>query len=202
MQFNQEITFITDGGDNVRELPQFLSPRSEHILDWFHITMKITVIKQMAKSVMGKDFVGFEKEVDSMKWFLWHGNTFKALGILDSLDFDLAVFEEDKNTERHKLWKTVDEFSEYINTNSPFIPDYSERYNHREAVSSAVAESAVNEIISRRMAKKQQMRWTQKGAHQLLQVRTKTLNNELRDSFERWYPKMAANKRENLLLAA
>ena len=34
------------------------------------------------------------------------------------------------------------------------------------------------------------------------QVRTKTLNNELRDSFERWYPKMAANKRENLLLAA
>jgi hypothetical protein len=52
------------------------------------------------------------------------------------------------------------------------------------------------------MAKKQQMRWTQKGAHQLLQVRTKTLNNELRDSFERWYPKMAANKRENLLLAA
>jgi hypothetical protein len=202
LQLNQEITFITDGGDNVRELPQFLSPRSEHILDWFHITMKITVIKQMAKSIMGKDFVDFEKEVDSMKWFLWHGNTLKALNILDYLDLELAVFEKDKNTEKHKLWKTVNEFSDYINANSPFIPDYSERYNHGEAVSSAVAESAVNEIISRRMAKKQQMRWTQKGAHQLLQVRTKTLNNELRDSFERWYPKMAANKRENLLLAA
>jgi hypothetical protein len=70
------------------------------------------------------------------------------------------------------------------------------------AVSSADAESAVNEIISRRMAKKQQMRWTQKGAHHLLQVRTKTLNNELIYSFERWYPKMAANKNENLPLAA
>lgn len=202
LQLNQGLTFITDGGDNVRDLPHYLSPRSEHILDWFHITMKITVIKQMAKSVMGKDLVDLEKKVDSMKWFLWHGNTFKALSILESIDFDLAVFGEENNNEKHKLWKTVSEFFEYINTNSPFIPNYSERYNHGEAVSSAVAESAVNEIISRRMAKKQQMRWTQKGAHHLLQVRTKTLNNELRDSFERWYPKMAVNKSENLLLAA
>ena len=111
---------------------------------------------------MGKDFVDFEEKVDSIKWFLWHGNTFKALNILESLDFDLdlAVFGEENNNEKHKLWKTVSEFFEYVNTNSSFIPNYSERYNHGEAVSSAVAESAVNEIISRRMAKKQQMRWT------------------------------------------
>lgn len=40
------------------------------------------------------------------------------------------------------------------------------------------------------MSKKQQMRWTKKGAHLLLQVRIKTLNNELRKSFCKWYPKM------------
>lgn len=34
------------------------------------------------------------------------------------------------------------------------------------------------------------MRWTQKGAHSLLQVRIKTINNELGDSFKSWYPKM------------
>ena len=91
------------------------------------------------------------------------------------------------------LNSAVSEFHQYIKLNESFIPNYSERYNHNEAVSSAVAESTVNEMISRRMAKKQQMRWTQKGAHLLLQVRTKTLNNELKNSFKCWYPKMGEN---------
>ena len=38
------------------------------------------------------------------------------------------------------------------------------------------------------MVKKQQMRWTPKGAHLLLQVRTRVLNDELGDAFRRWYP--------------
>jgi len=60
----------------------------------------------------------------------------------------------------------------------------------------------VNEVVSRRMAKKQQMRWTQKGVHLLLQVRTKTLNNEIKDSFKNWYPKMDQNVGDPLSLAA
>ena len=36
----------------------------------------------------------------------------------------------------------------------------------------------------------------------LLQVRTKTLNNELRDSFKNWYPKMDPNFDASLPLAA
>ena len=107
---------------------------------------------------------------------------------------------ENKNHEQQNLWKTVSEFREYINLNESFIPNYSERYNHDEAVSLAVTESIVNEIISRRMAKKKQMRCTQKGAHHLLQVRTKTLNNELEDSFKRWYPKMKQNNTDSLSL--
>jgi len=34
----------------------------------------------------------------------------------------------------------------------------------------------VNQVISKRMVKKQQMRWTESGAHNLLQIRTKVLN--------------------------
>ena len=37
----QQVIFISDGGDTVRELPAFLRPRFEHILDWFHIAMQI-----------------------------------------------------------------------------------------------------------------------------------------------------------------
>ena len=37
--------------------------------------------------------------------------------------------------------------------------------------------------------KKQQMQWTLKGAHLLLQTRTRVLNNELEDVFRRWFPR-------------
>jgi len=37
------------------------------------------------------------------------------------------------------------------------------------------------------MVKKQQMRWTKKGAHHLLQLRVKTSNEELRECFCEWY---------------
>jgi hypothetical protein len=38
------------------------------------------------------------------------------------------------------------------------------------------------------MVKKQQMRWTPRGAHLLLQVRTRTLNSDLAAIFRAWYP--------------
>ena len=36
----QQVIFLSDGGDTVRELPAYLHPHSEHILDWFHIAMR------------------------------------------------------------------------------------------------------------------------------------------------------------------
>jgi len=43
---------------------------------------------------------------------------------------------------------------------------------------SSIAESAVNLVVSHRMAKKQQMRWTDEGAHCLAQARVAVLNEE------------------------
>lgn len=42
-------------------------------------------------------------------------------------------------------------------------------------------ESAVNSLVGKRMVKKQQMRWSFKGAHMLMQVRPADLNGDLRD---------------------
>jgi len=40
LQMNQTITFLSDGGDTVRDLQFYHTPFSEHVLDWFHITMR------------------------------------------------------------------------------------------------------------------------------------------------------------------
>jgi hypothetical protein len=49
----------------------------------------------------------------------------------------------------------------------------------------------VNAVISKRFAKRQQMQWTKRGAHLLLQTRTRTLDGTLRSLFEEWYPGLA-----------
>jgi hypothetical protein len=55
-----------------------------------------------------------------------------------------------------------------------------------------VRDLQVNQVISKRFVKKQQMRWTKKGGHLLLQVRAQVLNEDLRPTFERWYPAMTS----------
>ncbi len=82
------------------------------------------------------------------------------------------------------------EFSNYIGANKTFIPNYGDRYHHGETISTAFVESTVNYVVSKRMVKKQQMRWSERGAHLLLQVRTQVLNEDLRNTFRRWYPGM------------
>jgi len=200
LQLNQAITFLSDSGDTVRTLQLYLSPQAEHILDWFHITMRIMVMKQMAATVKTMSDSNLTEELDSVKWYLWHGNVFRALEIVEGIGFDLDP--EAKNNSESKLMDALEDFDTYIRNNSALIPDYSDRYHYNEVISTAFVESTVNEVVSKRMVKKQQMRWTQKGAHLLLQVRIKTLNQELRESFCRWYPKMEKGIETGLALVA
>lgn len=204
LQMNQALTFVTDGGETVRELPLYLSPESEHLIDWFHITMRLTVLGQYAKGVVWTACPELDDEEDGLgpaprtteallthiekiKWLLWHGNVFRALHALDDLSMDLEC-EETPSAE--KCWAAVEAFHGYIEANQPWIPNYGERYRCGEVISSAFVESAVNQVLSKRFVKQQQMRWTEGGAHLLLQVRTQVLNDELHTTFARWYPGM------------
>jgi hypothetical protein len=51
MTDNQQVVFLSDGGENIRDLPRYLNPQAEHILDWFHSTMRLTVLRQMTRSL-------------------------------------------------------------------------------------------------------------------------------------------------------
>ena len=53
-QMNQQITFLSDGGDTVRDLQLYLNPHAEHLLDWFHLAMRLTVLQQTAKGLPEK----------------------------------------------------------------------------------------------------------------------------------------------------
>jgi hypothetical protein len=59
--------------------------------------------------------------------------------------------------------------------------------NHlRDEVHPGFVESAINQVVSKRMVKKQQMRWTDCGAHLLLQVRIRVLNEDWHSTLSPW----------------
>jgi len=193
MQANQDITFLTDGGEEVRALTERISPCSEHVLDWFHITMRITVLGQFAKGVAQHDEAAgaqLTKELERIKWKLWHGNTTGAQEVIGDFEADLFDLEVDYPNLR-KFITAAREFGAYITSNMASLINYGERYRSGEHISSAFVEATVNAVVSKRFAKKQQMQWTRRGAHLLLQTRTRTLDGTLRSTFERWFPGLA-----------
>jgi len=190
----QSIRFVSDGGDTVRNLQQHLHGEGEHWLDWFHITMRITVMRQMAKSITSAEVIDLPARIDRdlarMKWLLWHGNHVDGADAADLITWDLEL--ADNKDAAAKLDKALGEFSGYIRKNADFIANYGDKWRNGERISSGFTESAINQVLSRRMVKKQQMRWTKRGAHLLLQTRTQTLNGDLRKCFQRWHPDMKA----------
>jgi hypothetical protein len=63
-------------------------------------------------------------------------------------------------------------------------------------------ESSVNEIIAKRMNKKQQMRWNRATVQPFLDVPTAVLNDTLEDAFRHHYPGFhPANGNEAVALA-
>jgi hypothetical protein len=78
---------LRTGGSDVREVQQHLNPEAEHYLDWFHLTMQITVMGQYAK---GREMTPEKRDEalklrESVKHYLWHGNVARARGKLEDL---------------------------------------------------------------------------------------------------------------------
>ena len=81
LQANQDVTFLTDGGEEVRSLTELVTPEAEHVLDWFHIAMRLTVLEQYARGVAHHDAdqgARLLRELERTKWLLWHGNGHRA----------------------------------------------------------------------------------------------------------------------------
>ena len=151
--------------------------------------------KELRKSIL--------EELEGVKWYLWHGNVFKALQRIEDLLDDIFVLADDEKKTcpvALKLYKMMEEFETYIRNNEGMIPNYGERWRYGESISSSFVESTVNQVISKRFVKKQQMRWTPKGAHLLLQIRTKVLNRELRQKFQQWYSGLTPFPEQNIPL--
>ena len=207
---NQQVEFFTDGAPVLRSLTSYLSAESSHILDWFHLTMRLTVLHQYALDVAQVDAAGgkaLQDGLHSIKWHLWHGNAERAVEKIMDLDDALATHQDDplvakKYSKLKPLTRLVADFQTHVEQNSGFVVDYAERHRYGERISTGFVESAVNQVLAKRLVKRQQMQWTKKGAHLLVQACTKVLNEEWEACFRHQYPGFRPLTAEPLPMAA
>ena len=114
--------------------------------------MRLTVLHQCALGFAQVDAAGgkaFQEGLTSIKWHLWHGNAERALEKILGLDDALATHQDDplvarKYSKCKPLARLLADFHTYVEQNSGFIVDYSERQRYGERVSTGFVESAVN----------------------------------------------------------
>ena len=196
-----EVTVLSDGAEIMKRLPKALPQPTTHIIDWFHIAMKIQPLQQVADHIVrwrdagNSEMAQVDANVRSLKWKLWHGQTDRALDQLETMTSEFAKLRERGNLSATRLLHLAHPLLTYVRSNKSAIINYGARYRSGRRIATALAESGVNSLVARRMVKKQQMQWSKRGAHLLLQVRAAVLNGDLGERLTYKPPKQAHRSR-------
>jgi hypothetical protein len=142
LQMNQEITFLSDGDDTLRQLQLDMSPKATHILDWHHVTMKLTVLSQYGKGLVQCEAVlgePIQDQIERLKWALWHGQVDKALGKIDDLETSIEPCSE-RYPRFPRLVKALSALRTYVVNNRHLIPNDGKRYRNGEPIATGFVE--------------------------------------------------------------
>lgn len=186
-------TVLCDGDPGLWNLQRQVMPNATLVLDWFHIAMRFEHALQAARGLgagTSGDYLRSHpiRELESSKWKLWHGRSSTCLGRLARLShwFDATHVRAIGGAAAAR--QHINDLIEYLCANRLALVNYGRRHHDQLPISTAFVESAVNEILSRRMVKKQQMRWNRWTVQPFLNVRVAVLNKTLAGSFRRLYP--------------
>ena len=182
------LTVVTDGANSLQHIHRQLPFPARPILDWFHISMRVRYLEQIARGLQARsDTEQTTKRLvvallGKLRWCFWHANLEKAEDRMHQvlLMCRIVVAETPKFGESlSHLDYRLRELFDYLQNNRGTTINYGRLHRAGQPISTAMAESAVNQVLNHRMCKRQQMRWTPRGAHLLAQVRCAVLNGDL-----------------------
>ena len=96
-----------------------------------------------------------------------------------------------------KLRKALDEFDTYVAVNEALIPNYGERWRNEESIATGFVESAVNQIVSKRFAKKQRCSGRRRVPIWCCKCALRCSMNAWKITFRDWYPDFRTKPPEN-----
>ena len=154
------IIVLSDGAEIMKRLPRHLPRPTKHIVDWFHIAMKIQPLQQIADHIVRSrdewtnETVVLDEEIRALKWKLWHGQVDRAIEHLGEIIAEMSKLREQGDLGAGRIWQLAQPLLTYIRQNKSAIVDYGARYRSGRWIATALAESAVNSLAARRMVKK------------------------------------------------
>jgi hypothetical protein len=172
----------SDGADGPRSLGEAASTGTVFdVLDWFHLAMRVQHAAQRASDWPDatardhRDGAWFADAIEHIRWRLWHGQIARALRLIQRT---MAAVEPKAGQETAparsaaKLTKALMALETDVSGLADLIIDYASARLDDEPFSTSPTEGAVHRLLHRRMGARQQMRWSPRGAHLMLQVRT------------------------------
>jgi hypothetical protein len=183
-----KVTVISDGEPALPNLVRRAVKGSViHILDWWHISMRIKHIENAVKGLLQtKDFSGlpqlFARPAETLRWNLWHGKVMTAGTNLKVLMIDcnrLRPEAKEQGAAASRVIARCQELYTYLSNNFDALINYGLRYRNGQAISSSRAEGCVDDIGNARMGKRRRMRWSPKGAHRVAVTRAAVLDARL-----------------------
>ncbi len=184
------VTVLCDGDAGLWWLQRETLPDATVVLDWWHVAVRFEHALQAARglgagSADTDEVVG---AIDRTKWRLWHGRWTGCRHKLAGLYRWTKRKQVREVTGISRLQRHLSELLGYLERNEDTLAHYAARRRRGEPISTAFVESAVNEIVAKRMNKKQQMRWNRTTVQPFPDVRAAVLNDTLEDAFRHRYP--------------
>ena len=139
-----------------------------------------------------QDGARLTETIERIRWRLWHGQVQRALDLIAETVVTVSVEADDKSptaAAARKVARLLCDLETYVSGQSDIIIDYATARQCEEPISTAITESTVQWLLHRRMNAQQQMRWSPRGAHLMLKVRTSVVNGTLDRDYtvaERW----------------
>ncbi|MBI4946744.1 MAG: hypothetical protein HY840_10115 [Bacteroidetes bacterium] len=165
----QETIYICDGDKSLWKIKQEHFPSALGILDWTHIS------RNLSKALSLIEDEGKRKaKTKQLKSLLYHGNTEKALKLLNRL---IRQQQKIPKQPQEKIDCLV-EFKGYLENNQAYIIDYEKARADGYLISSSVMESTINTIAANRLKKNRSRKWIRTGADGVSRVITAIKNNE------------------------
>jgi len=199
-------TVLCDGDAGLWRLQREALPNATVVLDWWHAAVRFEHALQAARGLGVADIhlaAEAVRGLERAKWRLWHGRWPGCRRKLAALCRWAGRTSIRGIAGIGRLEHRVGEVLAYLERNREALIHYAARRRNGEPISTAFVESAVNEIIAKRMNKKQQMRWNRATVKPFLDVRTAVLNDTLADAFRHRYPGFRpANNDKAVALAA
>ena len=127
--------------------------------------------------------------VERIRWRLWHGRVRRALDLVGETLARLDAMTEAAPIAAAKVAALLRGLETYVSGRADLIIDYARARRIGEPISTATTEGTVQWLLHRRMGANQQMRWSPRGAHLMLKVRTAVANGTLAADHvaaERW----------------